>query len=400
MKRLPPIPLLMLLSACAHGPKDPVFKNPISPVCEAPPGGGELNVVTFNAAIAPGMNSWSTPRLPHVTEALASLDYDVLCLQEVWPYQAAEAVAAALGKPTSHMVYADTRGMHQTGDDSCSPSAVRGLAECARRECGGVADEDMAICAVDKCTGTLTTLYLFDRGCFNCMAASVGKSIDETVAMCTAPGGASRLYGGTNGIMLVSRWPVEAPAALDLPSSGANRVALFARVRPPGREPIEVACTHISSPQRVSPTYPGFHDWESEQSEQIRLISGLLAERGGDRPQLLVGDLNVSRNWLEGGSGQSRSVFWLTQRLGFISPGVYVKPDLCSACRGNSFRGDSSKSHLIDHVMVRDPEGGATVEPVCAEKLFTEQVDVSAYGQTRRMHISDHYGIRVKLRIQ
>jgi len=391
------------LSACATAPRA-VLMGPIP--AARPEKRPDVRVLTFNTGLAPGLVRYSSQRQPLVTKEVAGQDADIVCLQEVWTDQSREAVITALGLPPANFLYADTHGQNETGRDYCEPGEMNSMLSCVRKRCADEAPEDLTICASNECVEEGTILYLRSRSCLNCVVASVGKSQSEIVRACGGPPGVSRVYGGNNGVILASRWPLLDKEVLPLPASSTNRVALLAGVEVPGKGRIEVACTHISSKASVSPTNPEFGDWTEEQQTQLRLISEKLASRGRDRPQLLIGDLNFSqRNDAIGVSALMWSTWRLAADLGFVSPGEYAEPPFCSWCSSNRLAGDV-EDHLIDHVMVRNATPGMTpfsaltrdaVAPVCAYPVFREPVPLTDHrGRPVVTNLSDHYGLIVE----
>lgn len=367
----------------------------------------DLRVLTFNAGLAPGLVRYASQRLPLAAKEVAAQDADVVCLQEVWTDAARDAAIAALGLPPANVFYTDTGGQNETGADYCAPGELDGMLSCVRSKCADEAPEDLTLCASNECVEEGTILYLRSRSCLNCVVASVGRSASEIVRACGRPPGASRVYGGNNGVLLASRWPLLDKEVLPLPASGANRVALIAGVEVPGKGRVEVACTHISAKARVSPTNPEFGDWTEEQLTQMRLIAEKLSGRGPDRPHLLVGDLNFSqRNDAVGVSALMWSTWRLAADLGFVSPGEYAEPPFCSWCSTNRLVGHG-EDHLIDHVLVRNPPSSPSpfsaltrysVSPVCAYPVFREPVPLNdRRGRSVITALSDHYGIIVEL---
>lgn len=375
----------------------PPFGPPAS-MCEGAP--SDLDVVTFNAGLGPGIVPYSSERAPHVVDALASTPFDVMCLQEIWTDGDRDAIVSRLGLPRENVVYAMTRGLGETGKDRCSSGELDRLSACTEEKCRGVPEEDITSCAMSRCRSALTHLFMTNRECLNCLTAMAGHGSAATRHVCTTTG-ASRIYGGRNGIILASRWPLHDVEAVLLPTSNANRVALFARVNVPGRGEVELACTHLSSSQEIPPYHSGADDWDEEKAMQLDAISRRLAARAGGRPQLLVGDMNFGGSDGLRVSEESGWVWYHAHELGFSDPVAYVEPSLCSMCPSNTFVGDGSRGTLIDHALLRDPPGGATLVPTCVTRLFERPVTVTGDdGNPIVTNLSDHFGIRAKFRFR
>ncbi len=352
--------------------------------------------VTYNAALAPGMNPLATPRVPYVAKSVAQLQFDALCLEEVWPDAAKDAVIAAMHLPADH-VLVDKRAVAKgVPGDRCTADEIAPLERCVRTSCADVPTEMVTVCAEEHCEREGLDLYIRSKECLRCLAACVGQSADQIVDTCVTSGrGASLVYEGRNGVILASRKPLRNTEVIPLPSSDANRVALFATIDGYGSEPIEVACAHLSTLQPVPPSHAEFRDWTEEQIGQLRIVSRRLAERAGNRPMLFLGDMNFGTANAKA-QEVSEGAWEEAVRLGFTSPGIAADPPLCSSCAGNTLRSVSS-SFLLDHVLVRDPPGGSTLAPVFAINVFDDVVTIKGYdGAPVATNLSDHYGIAVK----
>jgi endonuclease/exonuclease/phosphatase family metal-dependent hydrolase len=251
------------------------------------------------------------------------------------------------------------------------------------------------------------------ENCLNCLIASVGAGIDDTVRACSIPGhGLTHAYGGQNGQLLVSRFPLKDKESILLPSSIANRVGLFATIELAGHESIEVACMHAATMNEVPPSHHGedgkrmFSGWHDEMEAQIDIVSKRLKERAGGRPQLLMGDLNTGPELKHGITAAESHVWSHILSLGFSSPAAEADDPFCSVCDDNSQRlieQDHPGNSLIDHVLVRDPPGGSTLTPVCTRRMFDTEHEIYYRGYDGQLvegHLSDHYAVSVSFRYE
>lgn len=379
-----------------------------------PAGRPILEAMTYNLGLAPGVEPYSTPRIKPMAEALKQFrDVGVICLQEAWTQEAKDAIVASLALPAENVYYADTAGQ---GDDLtdisvCKPGQLDAVETCARDNCGDEPVEEQSRCAYKECRSTLVAIYgLFGGGenCLDCLASAVGMSIDDVVATCKPPGhGVTHAYGGQNGQMLISRWPLKNRESVLIPSSIANRAALFATIELEGHESVEVACTHLSTSADVPPSHRGpdgkkmFSSWDDEMNAQMDIVSAKLKERAGSRPQLLLGDLNSGPGLGKSVTPDMPKVWSHIVSLGFTSPAAMAERPYCSVCPENSQRlidGDHPGSHLIDHVLYRDPLGGSRLIPACTRRLLDSTHEVYYPGYDGRLvegHLSDHYAVSV-----
>ena len=354
-----------------------------------------LKVLTFNTGLAPGIVKFAQKRVEYVAEALAAEDADVICLQEVWTKEAQEAIVQALALPPENVYYVETEGEGETGQDHCAAGDIEEIMACAQEKCADEPPEEVTTCAARECVPHGVHLYLHSRPCLNCLTACAGMSIPEIVDTCVNKGGASRVYGGRNGVILASRWPLIDKGVEHLPSSGANRVALMARVEVPGSGSVEVACTHLSAKGDVSPTHPAFSDWSEEQQAQLRLIADKLKFRAQGRPQLLVGDMNFGQRNDPVNSPLMWSSWKAAADLGFVSPAEYAEPPFCSWCGSNRLA-SGSENYLIDHALVLNPPKGGGLEPLDAYRVFVQPVRIRDWNnQPVKTNLSDHYGVVV-----
>jgi endonuclease/exonuclease/phosphatase family metal-dependent hydrolase len=349
----------------------------------------EFRADTYNGGLGPGFMKLATPRIPAVAQGVAALDSDVLCLQEIWTVEAADAVAAALDAAGMDRWAEDTTGENETGKDVCTAEQIQPMVDCVAANCADVVGEDVTLCAVKKCQAPAALLYLMAAPCLNCVLAQPGKQPDEIRSVCVDGNGASRLYSGRNSMILASRYIMTHREALRLPSSGANRVALMATIVGYGDTPIEVGCVHLSAKGAIPPTEPGFKDWDAERLAQFTMVSDRLKARANGRPTLLLGDMNIPAD-------PTAELYAKALAMGFQDPAADAAPPFCSSCKDNLLKGDGTATggSLIDHVLTRDL--GSALHPVGASRFLDQPVTVIGHdGNPVVTHPSDHYGVRV-----
>lgn len=408
MERQLPFLLALVTLSCAP------MRKPVSWSC--PDDEPLLETVTWNAGLAPGIVPLATPRTAPAAGMIGGWSgAGLICLQEVWLPEARALALDRLGLPEENVLWRDTGGEGEMPEVcACSRKELGPVLSCVRRRCSRVPSEDVSICGLEECRSELTKLYFGSESCLHCLIATSGKTPDEVEEICTRPGGAGPAFGGQNGVLLASRWPLRNKEVMPLPSSGVNRVALFATVELLGHEPIEVACVHLSSETHLKPLLKEYGDWQDEMAAQFELVSARLAERAGTRPQILMGDMNAGParegygrfTWPNPGhrgveiEPAAERVWGRIARAGFRSAAAEARPAFCSTCADNTLR-DSRRNYLIDHVLVRDPPGGTALEPVCAHPVATGTTLVTdELGAAHRTSLSDHYGVVVKYRLK
>lgn len=372
-----------------------------------------LETVTFNAGLAPGVVPHATPRTQRVAEEIGKLrGVGLICLQEVWEPDARDRVLRELNLPEENVYHVETFGEGESEDSyTCKPKYLRPLMRCTERKCADYPDEDKSICTKQRCFLNLAKVYLEDKECIHCLLSMVGHAPQDIFQACTSDKGRGRTYNGSNGTILASRWPLKNREVIRLPSSGVNRVALLATVDVPGMGEIEVGCTHLSSETIMDPIYPGFRKWADEMIAQFNLAEKRMRERANGKPQLFLGDFNAgpgrdgygASSWppIHRGVAVRRSatrVWRHIRKSGFTSAVTRVKPTFCTTCSDNELRG-RGKNHLIDHILLRNPEVGLELEAVCAHPWFDSPVRaVTTEGKSTKVNLSDHYGSVVKYR--
>ncbi len=350
----------------------------------------DLSIVTYNTGFAPNINRLARERVLPVTAEIVreAIDDDIVAFQEVWIEEDKLVLIAALRETHPYLYAIDTRGKNEIPGDRCDAEAMTDIVACVESNCPMDA---LFACASVVCREELKELFLYDRPCFRCLVSSIGQgSLDGIKSRCIHGAGGTKVYGGSNGVLVFSKHPLESPMAVNLPASGANRVAILARLSLPGKQPIEFAFTHLSSNENVPPPERSiFSTWEDERGEQLDIIDQELRKRAKDGAiQMIVGDLNF---------GGSRPPFieaygehnWREAlEMGFWSPAALADRPLCSFCAGNTIS-HWTKSVLVDGVLLRS-RSDYDIEAVCVEREFTRRVQIAGL----RENLSDHVGIR------
>jgi len=392
----------MLFTGCATTAGIYILRTPV--VAETDPGDdGTIRFVTANLAVSPGINWGSSTRLKHIGDIVRTLyeENDVVCLQEVWPYEDKIRLMEELGIEDDRYYITDTRGMGETGTNYCD-GGLSSIKACVRKRCADVPVEDQTTCAREQCTIQLGMLLLFKRACADCLVSMVGHSIDDIALACGRPPGHTKVYDGSNGVILLSKHGLRNRSYELLPASSANRVVLFAEVRGSEMPPIEVGCPHLSSEEIFPPTYGGFSSWDEERIAQLRGISRAFDRRRGPRTQVLIGDMNFGPDQPGDVTGFSLPAWEESDRLGYLSPIANTIPRPCSFCSGNRLRFDSDgPSFLVDHVLYHRENNVAGLVPTFARTLPLPLVEICVRERggrcvrTKQVHLSDHRPVQV-----
>jgi endonuclease/exonuclease/phosphatase family metal-dependent hydrolase len=332
---------------------------------------GGLELATYNAGLAHGAVPFAEERLEPIIDELRESPADVLCLQEVWTDEDAQAIQDGLAAEFPYAFRERTENddsewfacfisqwtkifrMNSCVDDECAPNGISTFE-----------------CAADQCAAEWDAI---DDGCKLCLAANATSPVK--CATWRAPMFAN---DGRNGLLLLSRMPLESASYTPFETYVIKRGLIRADVAG-----LQVQCTHQTSALDVVP-YPeegSYASWDEEHRAQVELMAQLAGER---RRTVLLGDLNT----------------------GPASEGVDAElPDnfqaLLDAGYRDSWLAGQSCTHCQENPLVcSKPEGCGTSVRIdhALLKNFTEEIGLSfarfadqPVPEVERL--SDHYGV-------
>ena len=345
---------------------------------EATPPSLSLDVVTFNAGLARNFVPYADERLPWVVDALANLDADVVCLQEVWTPDQIDAIVAGVTDAFPHEYHVVTEDPG-TGEPACTPQEADPMLTCVQDHCAD--DPDLTGCALSNCGEEFAAL---SQSCTGCLAANIDKPLDEIATLCTE---SSALYAwnGHNGLLLLSRLALEETTSTVLDSTLVQRAVLHARVL----GAVDVFCTHLAA-NLDEPPYAGpYGSYAGEQAHQIDQLAAWIDEQAGQAPAVLLGDLNTGPDLPPDIVGELPDNWALLAGWGWQAPYVEQDAPACTFCADNPLVGEGS-SHIIDHVLLRT----GTVDLV--ERVLDEPITLQTDAGPVDSRLSDHYAVRVR----
>lgn len=343
-----------------------------------------LKLVTWNAGLAYGFVQYAEERAPLVPPALAALDVDILCLNEVWVGEDVAAVKQALA--TKLPTAAFFEDMQQFADaPPCDPETLAPLVTCVADACG---DTPEAACVLEFCNPEFQAQ---SGDCQQCLASNVGGPIDQLQAACSGDG-ALFAYDGAFGVGLLTNQAVTAQEGLVLEGSTINRRGVQYMRLDPGGAPLHVFCTHLTA--NLSIDYPREEgSWASEQAAQIDTIHGWIAERVGTDPVILMGDLNTGPSGT-GFDAELESSWAKLADAGWVDPFLAQTP-FCSYCEENPLVGGASddvETTLIDHILFQRAGGTFAASRILDEEVALDTADDGPVVS----RLSDHYGVRIE----
>lgn len=350
--------------------------------------GGEADLVTYNVGLARGFVSYADERVEPVSQAVAGLEADALCIQEAWLREDEEgnwntdyidAIKSASSERFPHVYWERTK--NEGAATSCTLEEAAELQTCAETYCPDVSPGELADCALEYC-GDLFNAS--SAGCQSCIAANIGNSIEVILDRCVG-GSGSAAYDGHNGLMLMSQTEPLETNHVQFTSALTTRSALHAQIKLPGLGKTDLFCTHLAADLSGILTYPGteFGSFVEEQKYQIEALLEFVDQHSSTGQAIIMGDFNTGPDDIE-------ENYQLLGDAGFSNPYVEANGDaLCTYCGENSLNGGTG-GVTIDHVMPRFPISASQ-----SSRLFDETVSITAEEGELSSHLSDHYGVRL-----
>ncbi len=361
--------------------------------------GDPTAIATYNAGLAIGFVPGAEDRAPKVADAVAALDVDVVCLQEVWEPEHVAAVEDAAAAAFPYQTFAEPMLDESGGDPACAKGDLDDVLACVGDVCGGACQDELVDCVFTNCVGQFLQL---PKTCQGCTMANVGGTPDEIQAVCETES-TSYAYGGSFGTGILSKHPFvgepehavfdealfaeKVPNALNVRATTNRRGAHHAVIDAPLGE-VDVYCTHLS-PVFVTIPYPrDSGSWAEEQSDQIEALRGWIATTQETDTIVLAGDFNTGP--AEPGIDPEVPDNYAALSSGYTNFYAAGDPE-CTYCEDNPLVSDNL-SELIDHVLVQGFDGEGT-----AERLFTDMIPVVSCDSTIDGALSDHYGLSLTL---
>jgi endonuclease/exonuclease/phosphatase family metal-dependent hydrolase len=393
----------------------------------------DLNIDTFNTALAGAFVLYEKERRQPLSEAIAASAADVLCLQEVWEQSDKDLI---INNAKANFPYAvsfkhnldtpvddptDADGVIPTpldtppcGTDALKTKLEKGI-DCLKANCSTENSDQghttSAECAQNKCSGPAAGL-LFGGAegtrCYGCFAPLLpASSFADMRDQCTTNKNAGLAFGGQSGVVLLSRYPLTNAEAHVVPGTWNRRVILRATVTLPNGASVDTYCNH-ATPVFTGMFYPytglygagpSSNKWANEQILQAGKLAAYVASKTGPGRALILGDFNASRE-VKDGSGNVIIKADATQSLDILdqnfTPAVAAGyTPACTYCpdNGNVEPGDPGAPEWIDHIYLKGVDAGAVKQTL---RVFTDAsvAATDSMGKAVKVPLSDHYGLR------
>jgi endonuclease/exonuclease/phosphatase family metal-dependent hydrolase len=387
-------------------------------------------VDSFNVALAGSFIPYESERRQPIADAIAVHDADVLCLQEVWTQEDKELIrdTAAENYPYSAFFENDLDTpiddpTDQQGEVPPAPTTVpcpevevfgdvtiadqmNDAVDCVRDNCSTIpGSEDgkteSAVCAADACTLAVAPLLAGNaeqKRCYACLVPQLPTATFGDIRnSCTTVVNQDLAFGGQNGVMILSKYPLKNAEEWVLPGTWNRRTILNATVELPNGGELDTYCNHLT-PIFDDITFPytgqygdgmtGAAGWQAEQELQAQKLIDYVDTTSGDRPAVILGDLNAGLAFEdEDIAGEGEATFEL---LATAYTPAYTDDytPLCTFCSTNPVT-DTQSSVWIDHILLNALDADAVS---ATERVFDQDV-VSVEG-VGMVPLSDHFGIR------
>jgi endonuclease/exonuclease/phosphatase family metal-dependent hydrolase len=353
--------------------------------CGGKDDGKPLTVVTFNAGLAIGFVDGAEDRAQKVADAVAALDADVVCLEEVWEPDHVAAVQDAAADAFPNQTFAEPMPDDSTGAPACAQGDLDAVLTCLADSCGDACQDDLVDCVFANCAGQFLQL---PKSCQGCTMANVGGTPGEIQATCETES-TSYAYGGSFGTGILSKHPfVGSPDHTPFLDSTTNQRGVHHAVIDAPFGKVDVYCTHLT-PVFVTIPYPrASGSWAEEQAEQIATLRTLIEDEKQTDIVVLAGDFNTGP--AAAGIDPEVPDDYAALASGYTNFYADGDPE-CTFCADNPLVGDPG-SVLIDHVLVEGFEGEGA-----GERIFTDTIPVVSCDATIDGALSDHYGLQVTL---
>ncbi|GMV38927.1 MAG: hypothetical protein AMXMBFR64_06430 [Myxococcales bacterium] len=350
-------------------------------------GTSTLRVATFNTGLAHGYVKLAAERLDAIVDAVATLDADLVCLQEVWePGDIAAIIdGAKTAFPHEYHVITDG-GTDDTEEPACSADEAAPLKECVELHCTGT--NDLAGCALGNCGAEFGAT---SPGCQQCMAANIGKNDVDAIFQACAEGSAKYTFEGRNGLLVLSRVPLADTDHTVMDSYLVRRAVLHARVPGPSGD-VHAFCTHLTADLDDVPYQGEYTTWAGEQEHQVDQMAAWISTKASGGPTLLLGDMNAGPAIPPSIDAESPTVYDKLLAAGFTSPYVANEPPACTWCASNDLVDDASTSRIIDHVMIT-----GWTPTTSATRVMDQPVTIDVGGTPTETNLSDHFGVALHI---
>ncbi|OWF40506.1 uncharacterized protein LOC110463736 isoform X4 [Mizuhopecten yessoensis] len=350
-----------------------------------------IKIVTYNTALIDS-NDFYAERKPEIISAIQTMDYDVLCLQEVFYGNDVIEIEENHGSHVKSFKIPLTQETDSEGAKAppCAAAARNGTLNCVFTQCATLPLSQFVKCSFETCRADLIS-----QACLSCLTYDARKMEKR----CILDKGAIN----PSGLMLLSKRKVlrvqynyfEDPDLKLL----FKRAYISAKIAGVGT----VICTHTTA--FLGPAYAEYtlrdqniySSWaEQNLAESMKLTA--LAKTNPSRAAIIVGDLNAGPAVPTDIAPLIEASYQHFINEGFTSPYVHID-GRCTYCSANPLAPtEVTQNFVIDHVFIKSDSHvvyscrrSGRNEP--AAQRFLEEIISSAKPYPR----SDHFAVRVDI---
>lgn len=322
-------------------------------------------------------------------QKLADTDADIICLQEVWNPEDMENVHAAINKAEGdfYLLYSTT-GESNGGEPiepACTTAEVLPIGMCYAEKCQDQTGTGALLCLAQECG---TEFQNLSTECRNCLLAEGGSGNLDVQAMmdaCMETKAPPSEGGTTNGLILISRFPMKNKVIAALPSEEIHRGYIAATLQTRGTMGnIDVLCTQLSNQNDGN-------NYSTLQSDQIDAIITFFNKKEDENIQLLLGDINTS---LETETMPAHNAAIWNKLKNALFQNSWNRNPFCTVCQSNTqIQQTNDEWNLMleyasDHLFYRSFQ-----HPFYSSTFRTYDDSVANRQYTEGTGLSSHYGV-------
>ena len=250
-----------------------------------------MKFATFNALFTGDFDQTAEIRLKPTVEAITDINADVLCLQEIFYRDDIDYFTNALNnspKWAGSDVYVEFTQEEITeipcGVQDNTPLFT--IQMCVMTNCIPIGEESLASCILANCAAEIDSPT---PECTQCLAANIIlNDFAEITKTCTSEAQGTLLFGGHNGLIMVSKQEIKNKDYIEIEDSVVEQKgALYGEV-----DGIQIACGHIAAEAPIP--YGGQHQsYQGQNAYELNTILFFLNKKENGSPQVLIGDLNT-----------------------------------------------------------------------------------------------------------
>ena len=399
----------------------------------------DLSVSVLHTTLSGADYPYYKVRAEQMGPVVAEADADVMCLGFVMSDEDKRAIEDASRQAGFNVAWAEMN-LNTPVDDprrydgtipeppsgppcegEVSLEVVTNVIDCAAEHCTGGAGREGGIedakCLAGSCILPLLEAVTKDepqKRCAMCLLFTMldGSHLDRVEELCTTDNAAGMAFGGSSGVMLLSKLPIRDVEHRVLPSWLWRASVTKATVDLPNEQAVDVYCTQLSTPERppsfpyVGPYGDGPLDsktrpWTNEALLQSQRVLEFVRERSGPRPAIVAGALESGLECpaclppLEPFGPEVLIELTSNLNMGIASNYTWQ----CLECGDNPLRvleGRSEVNLWTDHILLHR---FASTDVVATSRTFeATTLSIPVEAGTVEVPPSSHYGLRSVVR--